>query len=85
MAFPCDYRNRTHQILSQWLINTLLGCLSQGTEIWDIELAQLLELCDEVVVQDEKGFKALWTRLGMSYDWDQEYATINEHCRRIAQ
>lgn len=44
-----------------------------------------VELCDEVVVEDEKAFKELWTRLGLSYDWGQEYATINEHCRRISQ
>jgi hypothetical protein len=31
------------------------------------------------------GLQALWTPLGLSYDWDQEYATIDEHCRRISQ
>lgn len=44
-----------------------------------------VELCDDVIVEDEKAFKRLWTRLGMSYDWEQEYATINEHARRISQ
>jgi valyl-tRNA synthetase len=50
-----------------------------------ISRKNFVELCDEVVVEDEKAFKNLWTRLGMSYDWEQEYATINEHCRRISQ
>jgi len=50
-----------------------------------ISRKNFVELCDEVVIEDEKVFKALWTRLGMSYDWGEEYATINEHCRRIAQ
>lgn len=50
-----------------------------------ISRRNFVELCDDVVVEDEKAFKHLWTRLGMSYDWDLEYATIDEHCRRISQ
>lgn len=50
-----------------------------------ISRKNFVELCDEVIVDDEKVFKALWTRLGLSYDWDQEYATINEHSRKISQ
>ncbi len=50
-----------------------------------ISRRNFVELCDEVVVEDEKVFKRLWTKLGMSYDWHQEYATINEHSRRISQ
>ena len=30
-------------------------------------------------------FKQLWRRLGLSVDWRQEYQTIDDHCRRIAQ
>ncbi len=44
-----------------------------------------IELCDTVTKEDEAAFKHLWTRLGLSYDWEQEYATIDEHCRRISQ
>ncbi|MCF6284517.1 MAG: valine--tRNA ligase [Candidatus Hydrogenedentes bacterium] len=50
-----------------------------------ISRKNFVELCDEVIVDDEKAFKQLWTRLGMSYDWEQEYATINEHSRRTSQ
>jgi valyl-tRNA synthetase len=50
-----------------------------------ISRRNFVELCDEVVQEDEKAFKNLWTRLGMSYDWDLEYATIDEHCRRLSQ
>lgn len=50
-----------------------------------ISRRNFVELCDEVVREDEQVFKHLWTRLGMSYDWDLEYATIDEHCRRISQ
>ena len=44
-----------------------------------------IELCDTVTKEDEAAFKHLWSRLGLSYDWEQEYATIDEHCRRISQ
>ncbi|GMW02442.1 MAG: valine--tRNA ligase [Candidatus Hydrogenedentota bacterium] len=44
-----------------------------------------IELCNIVTADDEEAFKRLWTRLGLSYDWSLEYATIDEHCRRISQ
>ncbi len=44
-----------------------------------------IELCHEVTKEDEEVFRRLWTRLGMSYDWDLEYATIDDHCRRTSQ
>ena len=44
-----------------------------------------LELCDELVVEDEKKFKELWQRLALSLDWSYTYATIDEHCRRVSQ
>ncbi|MFP4500526.1 MAG: valine--tRNA ligase [Candidatus Hydrogenedentota bacterium] len=50
-----------------------------------ISRRNFVELCDGVVQEDEKAFKHLWTRLGMSYDWDLEYATIDERCRRFSQ
>ncbi|MFP6584058.1 MAG: valine--tRNA ligase [Candidatus Hydrogenedentota bacterium] len=50
-----------------------------------ISRKNFVELCDDVVVDDEEVFKALWTRLGLSYDWDQEYTTIGKHSRRISQ
>jgi valyl-tRNA synthetase len=44
-----------------------------------------IDLCNEVTGEDEEAFKRLWTRLGMSYDWDLEYATIDDHCRKTSQ
>jgi len=41
--------------------------------------------CEKVTFEDEKSFKALWERLGLSIDWRQEYQTIDDHCRRVAQ
>ncbi len=50
-----------------------------------VSRANFIELCDEVTKEDEEAFRRLWTRLGLSYDWAQEYATIDEHCRRTSQ
>jgi len=50
-----------------------------------ISRKNFIELCQEVTLEDEQAFKHLWTRLGMSYDWSLEYATIDEHCRRTSQ
>lgn len=50
-----------------------------------ISRKNFIELCQIATKDDEQAFKHLWTRLGLSYDWDEEYATIDEHCRRISQ
>src|SRR5687768_4117638 len=44
-----------------------------------------IELCDRVVTEDEKSFKELWQRLGLSIDWSQTYATIDERSRLVSQ
>ncbi|NUM54172.1 MAG: valine--tRNA ligase [Candidatus Hydrogenedentes bacterium] len=50
-----------------------------------ISRKNFIELCDIATKEDEEVFRHLWQRMGMSYDWDQEYATVNEHCRKISQ
>ena len=35
--------------------------------------------------EDEKAFKTLWQRLGLSVDWSLEYSTISDRSRRLAQ
>jgi valyl-tRNA synthetase len=44
-----------------------------------------IDLCRRVTAEDEKAFEGLWRRIGLSVDWRQRYATIDDHCRRIAQ
>ncbi|MEX1368368.1 MAG: class I tRNA ligase family protein, partial [Nannocystaceae bacterium] len=44
-----------------------------------------VEACQQLTREDEKAFLALWRRLGVSVDWRQEYATIDDHSRTIAQ
>ncbi len=44
-----------------------------------------IELCLRLTQEDERAFKGLWQRLGLSIDWSLEYSTIDDHSRRIAQ
>jgi len=44
-----------------------------------------IELCDELTTVDEQAYRDLWQRLALSVDWRQTYATIDAHCRRVAQ
>ena len=50
-----------------------------------VSRANFIELCHIVTQQDEIAYKDLFTRLGFSIDWSEEYATIDDRCRRIAQ
>ena len=50
-----------------------------------ISRSNFIELCLKLTVEDEKVFKALWTRVGLSVDWRLEYSTIDNHCRATAQ
>jgi valyl-tRNA synthetase len=44
-----------------------------------------IEHCHKLTVEDEKLFKKLWSHIGLSVDWKLEYATIDDHSRKIAQ
>ena len=44
-----------------------------------------IDLCLQLTQEDEKAFKALWRRIGLSVDWKQEYSTIDKHSIKIAQ
>ncbi len=44
-----------------------------------------IEHCHKLTVEDEKLFKKLWSHIGLSVDWNLEYATIDDHSRTIAQ
>ena len=50
-----------------------------------LQRGAFIDLCVKLTAEDEKAFKELWQRLGLSVDWSQEYSTISEHSRRIAQ
>jgi len=44
-----------------------------------------IELCEELVVEDEKAFEALWRQLGLSVQWNPTYTTIGDHSRTVSQ
>ena len=50
-----------------------------------ISRQRFVELCDRLVVEDEKKFEELWRRLGLSVDWEMTYTTIGEVSRRASQ
>lgn len=44
-----------------------------------------IEQCEKLTKEDEKTFKHLFSRIGLSVDWRQEYATIESSSRKQAQ
>ncbi len=44
-----------------------------------------IELCEQLVEEDEKTFEGLWRRLGLSVDWSQTYTTIGDDARQASQ
>jgi valyl-tRNA synthetase len=50
-----------------------------------ISRKNFIELCIALTAEDEKAFKALWQRLGLSVDWELEYSTIGALSRKLAQ
>jgi valyl-tRNA synthetase len=50
-----------------------------------ISRANFIELCLQLTREDEQAFMALWRRLGLSVDWRQEYSTIEDRSRLLAQ
>jgi valyl-tRNA synthetase len=50
-----------------------------------ISRRNFIELCHVITAEDEQTFKDLFWRLGLSVDWSQEYATIDDRSRGIAQ
>jgi valyl-tRNA synthetase len=50
-----------------------------------ISRANFVELCEQLVQEDEKVFEALWRTLGLSVDWAQHYTTIGGKARTASQ
>ena len=44
-----------------------------------------IEACSILTKKDEEAFETVWRKLGLSIDWNLQYATINDHCRRMSQ
>ncbi len=50
-----------------------------------ISRRNFIELCQELTGQDELVFENLWRTLGLSVDWSQTYATIDDRSQRVSQ
>jgi valyl-tRNA synthetase len=65
--------------------------LEEATEAQHKEPPRLLarpdfiELCHKLTEKDEQAYRNLFTRLALSVDWRQTYATIDDRCRKLAQ
>ena len=51
----------------------------------EVSRQNFIEACHQLTLEDEKAFEALWRQLGLSIDWSQQYATIDDHCRAVSQ
>jgi valyl-tRNA synthetase len=51
----------------------------------EVSRQNFIQACEQLTKEDEQAFESMWRKLGLSIDWSMQYATINEHCRRISQ
>ncbi len=61
------------------------GDAPKGTQEIPVSRPNFVELCKELVAQDEAVFEDLFRRLGLSFDWSYLYTTIGDHCIRTSQ
>ena len=50
-----------------------------------ISRPNFIELCDQLVQEDEKVFESLWRTLGLSVDWNHQYTTIGRSAQVVSQ
>lgn len=50
-----------------------------------ISRPNFIELCEQLVEEDEKIFETLWRTLGLSVDWNQTYTTVGPTAQQISQ
>ena len=50
-----------------------------------ISRPNFIELCEQLVQEDEQVFESLWRTLGLSVDWDTTYTTIGKHAQVVSQ
>jgi len=54
-------------------------------EFEDVSRRNFIEACSLLTQKDEAVFEHLWRKLGLSIDWNLQYATIDDHCRKMSQ
>ncbi len=75
---PGLHRNPNLQLLSPDQVDTKSPPI-------EVSRPDFIELCLRLTAEDEKAFKDLWTRVGLSVDWSLEYSTIDRRSRAAAQ
>ncbi len=50
-----------------------------------ISRPNFVELCEQLVEEDEQVFEELWRTLGLSVDWKQHYTTIGPKAQKVSQ
>ncbi|GGO70680.1 valine--tRNA ligase [Nocardioides deserti] len=50
-----------------------------------ISRPNFVELCEQLVQEDEQVFESLWRTLGLSVDWEQHYTTIGPKAQTASQ
>ncbi|SDI20022.1 valine--tRNA ligase [Paraburkholderia phenazinium] len=58
---------------------------TRRSEFARISRRNFIELCHELTAIDERAFRELFVRLGISVDWSLNYATIDERSQRVSQ
>ncbi len=56
-----------------------------GKKATQMERAEFLAQCLELIQQTEDGFRALWRRMSLSVDWRYTYSTISPQVQRTSQ
>jgi len=69
----------------EWRPEKVEGKKKKEIVIREVSRRNFIEACGLITAEDERAFEHLWRRLGLSLDWSRQYATIDEHCRRLSQ
>jgi valyl-tRNA synthetase len=56
-----------------------------NVDIEEIGREKFVELCLKETQKGAKKYRNIWTKLGISVDWNLSYSTISAYCRRLAQ
>jgi valyl-tRNA synthetase len=57
----------------------------KGDDNQEISRENFIRACAQLTKEDETVFEHLFRKLGLSIDWDLQYATIDDHCRKMSQ
>ncbi|RAP34299.1 valine--tRNA ligase [Candidatus Marinamargulisbacteria bacterium SCGC AAA071-K20] len=57
----------------------------KGDDNEEVSRENFIQACSQLTKEDEAVFEHLWRKLGLSIDWDLQYATIDDHCRKMSQ